>query len=51
MPKNTYIYGQRSLKIKKYKKKTKSYKNDLSLFRKTINRKLNIFKYKIFNEF
>ena len=36
---------------KKYKKKKKIHKNDINLLKKTINRKLNIFKYKIFNEF
>ena len=46
-----YLWSKIAKNKKKYKKKTKSSKNDLSLFRKTINRKLNIFKYKIFNEF
>ena len=36
---------------KKYNKKIKSSKNDINLIKKTINRKLNIFKYKILNEF
>ena len=36
---------------KRYNKKTKSSKNDINLIKKTINRKLNIFKYKILNEF
>ena len=36
---------------KKFKKKTKNLKNDINLIKKTINRKLNIFKYKILNEF